>query len=474
MMHWAAVACVLLLAVGLACGEMPRSDQLAGGNFVEEGPWNRFRDEDYFRSWEQAKPFDQGLDPSKDPCRNVKCSRRKVCVARDYSSASCVSRKRLVHSMKHTKVAQRPAEPAEGPGGCKSCPVVRPSPVCGTDGHTYSSQCKLEYQACVTRKQMAVKCATSCPCHTENSTPSTSDKDVCSDRELTDMASRLKDWFRVLHQQAVTNAARETGGHAQPTDPTAFDTSMLPICRDHVGWMFNRLDSNHDLFLDQGELSTMGLGRGVAGGLESPERHEPCLSTFLDKCDTYSDSLLSNNEWCFCFQRQKPPCHAEKEKLQHSKKLVGGFIPTCDEQGYYGPKQCHGSTGQCWCVDQYGKETPGTRLHGEPSCGERKTEEITASEEEEEVEGSGDLGSGDVAEWTDDDDEDDDDDDDDVDGNEDDRNEKENEGVGGKPEAEDLTKMKVAGREREQEKEVEVEPEEDPDDEDESDDGYVW
>uniref|UniRef100_S4RCA2 Thyroglobulin type-1 domain-containing protein n=1 Tax=Petromyzon marinus TaxID=7757 RepID=S4RCA2_PETMA len=211
----------------------------------------------------------------------------------------------------------------------------------------------------------------------------------------------------------------------------AFDTSMLPICRDHVGWMFNRLDSNHDLFLDQGELSTMGLGRGVAGGLESPERHEPCLSTFLDKCDTYSDSLLSNNEWCFCFQRQKPPCHAEKEKLQHSKKLVGGFMPTCDEQGYYGPKQCHGSTGQCWCVDQYGKETPGTRLHGEPSC-------------EEEVEGSGDLGSGDVAEW-----------------------------MGGKPEAEDLTKMKVAGREREQEKEVEVEPEEDPDDEDESDDGYV-
>lgn len=37
------------------------------------------------------------LDPSKDPCLKVKCSPHKVCVTHDYETATCVSRKQLVH-----------------------------------------------------------------------------------------------------------------------------------------------------------------------------------------------------------------------------------------------------------------------------------------------------------------------------------------------------------------------------------------
>lgn len=38
-----------------------------------------------------------------------------------------------------------------------------------------------------------------------------------------------------------------------------------------------------------------------------------------------------------------------------SKKfLVGGFEVLCDALGDILPRQCHGGTGKCWCVDKYG------------------------------------------------------------------------------------------------------------------------
>ncbi len=40
---------------------------------------------------------------------------------------------------------------------------------------------------------------------------------------------------------------------------------------------------------------------------------------------------------------------------------VGPYIPSCDEDGFYRPQQCHGSSGQCWCVDRYGNEIAGSR-----------------------------------------------------------------------------------------------------------------
>lgn len=69
------------------------------------------------------------------------------------------------------------------------------------------------------------------------------------------------------------------------------------------------------------------------------------------------------------------------QKLSRGKSLLGAFIPRCNEEGYYKATQCHGSTGQCWCVDKYGNEIAGSRKQGTVSC-------------EEEQETSGDFGSG--------------------------------------------------------------------------------
>ena len=51
--------------------------------------------------------------------------------------------------------------------------------------------------------------------------------------------------------------------------------------------------------------------------------------------------------------------------------LLGEFVPQCEEDGSFASTQCWGSTGYCWCVDDYGVETPGTSIpswQGMPDC----------------------------------------------------------------------------------------------------------
>lgn len=74
--------------------------------------------------------------------------------------------------------------------------------------------------------------------------------------------------------------------------PTDFDTSILPICKDSLGWMFNKLDMNFDLLLDQSELSAIYL-----------DKYELCMKPLFNSCDSFKDGKLSNNEWCYCFQK---------------------------------------------------------------------------------------------------------------------------------------------------------------------------
>ena len=49
---------------------------------------------------------------------------------------------------------------------------------------------------------------------------------------------------------------------------------------------------------------------------------------------------------------------------------VGMYIPSCDEDGYYRKLQCDQSRAECWCVDPHGSEVSGSRVHGNPDCGE--------------------------------------------------------------------------------------------------------
>ncbi|XP_057685264.1 nidogen-2 isoform X2 [Corythoichthys intestinalis] len=124
----------------------------------------------------------------------------------------------------------------------------------------------------------------------------------------------------------------------------------------------------------------------------SPEGY-PILGAFVPQCDAnghYTPQQCHSSSghcWCVdnqgqerpgtrtppgvapieCNKPERPKSHCEQHKdsiettSPEGYPLLGAFVPQCDADGEYSPQQCHGSTGQCWCVDSQGQERPGTR-----------------------------------------------------------------------------------------------------------------
>lgn len=135
---------------------------------------------------------------------------------------------------------------------------------------------------------------------------------VCSESELKEVVSRLRDWFRVLHENGNHKRVKiqkpEKSSESQspfpttstsPTNishltrfPSEFEVGASPICKDPLGWMFSRLDTNFDLQLDQSEIRSLYL-----------DRNEPCSDAFFRSCDTHPDKVITSSEWCTGFQR---------------------------------------------------------------------------------------------------------------------------------------------------------------------------
>jgi len=74
---------------------------------------------------------------------------------------------------------------------------------------------------------------------------------------------------------------------------TVVDRTLVATCKDSIGWMFSKLDTNNDLYLDQAELAAINL-----------DKYEVCIRPFFNSCDSYHDGKVSTAEWCLCFWRE--------------------------------------------------------------------------------------------------------------------------------------------------------------------------
>jgi len=89
-----------------------------------------------------------------------------------------------------------------------------------------------------------------------------------------------------------------------------------------------------------------GDGRELRGTRDHPHLTHDVCADLLQR---------GNQSLSLCQQR-----HTDASSRQRSG-LAGVFLPRCNEDGTFAARQCHGSTGHCWCSDPEGNELSGTR-----------------------------------------------------------------------------------------------------------------
>ncbi|KAH9419811.1 Calcium ion binding [Dermatophagoides pteronyssinus] len=189
----------------------------------------------------------------------------------------------------------------------------------------------------------------------------------CSSDELRSMGFRLLDWFAVVMQEELTriktNVTNKLLQQQQQQQQRLLNkinnNTYLPDCEESVSFMFYHFDIDNNYKLTSKELYYL-----------VHDENEHCLEPYLIKCDEDHNHLLTIYEWCSCFSLPKPCLYHQKQLIQQNNdKIIGQYLPQCDEKGHYRNIQCQHTTKHCWCSDKNGNEIAGTRVHGRlPVC----------------------------------------------------------------------------------------------------------
>ncbi|XP_068730483.1 thyroglobulin-like isoform X2 [Montipora capricornis] len=137
-----------------------------------------------------------------------------------------------------------------------------------------------------------------------------------------------------------------------------------------------------------GETVDCGPVETLCKRMHAATQKQPLLlGQYIPSCDAdgHFNKVQCHEGYCFCVDENgipdfstktrfsKPKCPELtpcQKKKQEALKLppIGRFVPQCKRDGSFEEKQCHTSTGQCWCVDKNGKEIEETRTRGKLNC----------------------------------------------------------------------------------------------------------
>ncbi|KFM76800.1 hypothetical protein X975_21642, partial [Stegodyphus mimosarum] len=309
----------------------------------------------------------------------------------------------------------------ESQNPCIPCPVLKPEFVCGSDNHTYSSVCRLEFRNCMHKASVTVNCKGFCPCKSIKS-----DIDKNKEWQMKDRWNRYMNKYQntIKKPSSIHKSTKKSHSVSQLTETSktqinkdvttaSTDTMQKPSKQNakivatpivEKSCNENELKAMGDRLLDwfsvvmadhrrgqsrrrsfrlshtqlpdcKPEVSWMFQHLDTDGDLKlslqelydlENDDQEHCLRPYLLDCDVERDLVLSPYEWCSCFDKSQRPCAAALRRTPQG--LVGGYTPLCDGDGYYVPTQCHLGSGTCWCVDRHGVEFTNTRRRGRPDC----------------------------------------------------------------------------------------------------------
>ncbi|XP_023226464.1 U24-ctenitoxin-Pn1a-like [Centruroides sculpturatus] len=179
-----------------------------------------------------------------------------------------------------------------------------------------------------------------------------------ADRKLVDVILTKQDRF-ILEEKGKDLAEINASGHLLnrvETKPGGLQILIIAVASQPEAKLRGRVERApvKSTCLDHRERTRKTPGSKIVPECDENGDYKElqCHSAHRSMCQCWDKdgSIIAG------FRQNIVNCKCIVHKIKASRrKQKNVFVPRCEENGNYAPKQCFGDTGMCWCVDSDGK-----------------------------------------------------------------------------------------------------------------------